>query len=347
MKHTIFRCLLAFAALASLAMGAQARPGVTVQLSTAQPVLRGDVDVRVQVNVTNTNRHSVNIVGWQLPGDELDSALFTITHDSGQVARYTGRIVKRAAPDANDMVRIEAGATLSYEVELTSLYDLSRNGRYAIEYASREGHGQSNQALQSAAPIYLWLEGRSAKTSAALAAPPAAQAAKSLAFVRCTASQSTAITQAVTDAGTLSGGALSYLTAGTTGTRYTTWFGSYDAGRYGAVQSHFSNLNSVFNTAAITVDCSCKRKTVYAFVTKSNPYYITVCGAFWTAPPLGTDSKAGTLIHEVSHFTIVADTDDWAYGQTNARALAISDPVKAIDNADSHEYFAENTPFQN
>jgi hypothetical protein len=27
-----------------------------------------------------------------------------------------------------------------------------------------------------------------------------------------------------------------------------------------------------------------------------------------------------------------------------AAALAISDPVKALDNADSHEYFAENTP---
>ena len=68
------------------------------------------------------------------------------------------------------------------------------------------------------------------------------------------------------------------------------------------------------------------------------------CNAFWTAPAKGTDSKAGTLIHETSHFTNVASTDDWAYGQTAAASLAISDPAKALDNADSHEYFGENTP---
>ena len=27
---------------------------------------------------------------------------------------------------------------------------------------------------------------------------------------------------------------------------------------------------------------------------------INLCGAFWDAPATGTDSKAGTLVHEVS-----------------------------------------------
>ena len=52
----------------------------------------------------------------------------------------------------------------------------------------------------------------------------------------------------------------------------------------------------------------------------------------------------GTLVHEMSHFTVVAGTDDWAYGQSAAAALAVSNPARAIENADSHEYFAENTP---
>ena len=78
----------------------------------------------------------------------------------------------------------------------------------------------------------------------------------------------------------------------------------------------------------------------------TQPYKIYLCGAFWSAPLTGTDSRAGTLVHEMSHFNVVAGTDDWAYGQTAAKALAISDPVKAVDNADSHEYFAENTPSQ-
>jgi peptidyl-Lys metalloendopeptidase len=58
----------------------------------------------------------------------------------------------------------------------------------------------------------------------------------------------------------------------------------------------------------------------------------------------GTDSKGGTLVHEMSHFNVVASTDDWVYGQSGAASLAINNPSQAIDNADSHEYFGENTP---
>ena len=49
----------------------------------------------------------------------------------------------------------------------------------------------------------------------------------------------------------------------------------------------------------------------------------------------------------MSHFNAVAGTDDHVYGQSSARSLAISNPADALDNADNHEYFAENTPFQN
>jgi len=37
-------------------------------------------------------------------------------------------------------------------------------------------------------------------------------------------------------------------------------------------------------------------------------------------------------------------TDIWAYRQAVAAALAGSDPARAVDNADSHEYFGENDP---
>jgi peptidyl-Lys metalloendopeptidase len=96
----------------------------------------------------------------------------------------------------------------------------------------------------------------------------------------------------------------------------------------------------------MTFDCGCKQN-YYAYVYSNQPYRIYLCKAFWTAPMTGTDSKAGTLIHEVSHFDVVAGTDDHVYGQTNAKNLAISNPNNAVNNADNHEYFAENTPFQN
>jgi peptidyl-Lys metalloendopeptidase len=58
----------------------------------------------------------------------------------------------------------------------------------------------------------------------------------------------------------------------------------------------------------------------------------------------GTDSKGGTLVHESSHFTNIASTEDYAYGQSAAKSLASSNPAHAVENADNHEYFAENNP---
>jgi peptidyl-Lys metalloendopeptidase len=41
---------------------------------------------------------------------------------------------------------------------------------------------------------------------------------------------------------------------------------------------------------------------------------------------------------------VVVGTSDYAYGQTACKSLAIKNSNKAINNADSHEYFAENNP---
>ena len=71
---------------------------------------------------------------------------------------------------------------------------------------------------------------------------------------------------------------------------------------------------------------------------------IYLCGAYWNAPATGTDSQAGTLVHECSHFTVNGGTLDYVYGQDDAKQLAITDPAEAIFNADNHEYFAENNP---
>ena len=98
------------------------------------------------------------------------------------------------------------------------------------------------------------------------------------------------------------------------------------------------------DNAGITFNCKCKQP-YFAYVYPSDPYKIYVCKVFWQVSLTGTDSQAGTLIHEMSHFDVVAATDDYVYGQTGAMELAITNPENAVNNADSHEYFAENTPF--
>lgn len=336
---------MALAALVFAAAGAAAAPrdGLDVRLSVPSPVLRGDVDVVVTVTVTNTARQPAHVLRWQLPAEELEGALFRITRDGQRVA-YAGPLVKRTAPQAADLVRIDAGATLSYDVELTAAYDLARDGRYTVEYASRGGHGANAAELRSA-PLYLWLEGRSGKAALAPAAPPTTAAA-SIAYNRCSATQQTTLQQAVTQATNYSSAATTYLGGTASATpRYVQWFGEYSTAGWNTASAHFTSTRNAFQTQNLVFDCKCKKRNVYAYVYPNRPYEIFLCGAFWAAPLAGTDSQGGTLIHEMTHFTVVAGTDDWAYGQIAAANLAATDPARALDNADSHEYFAENEPF--
>jgi hypothetical protein len=74
----------------------------------------------------------------------------------------------------------------------------------------------------------------------------------------------------------------------------------------------------------------------------SFPYGIYLCNPYFTQ--LDKD-KAGTLIHEMSHFTAVAGTGDKASGAAGCEFLANVDPDSAAINAESYQFFAENDPY--
>ncbi len=340
MFHSSRWPLAALACAAAVTAHAAPASKLDVRLSTAAPVLRGDVDVVVDVTVSNGTRRAVAVAASQLPGDDPEAKLFSITRD-GQPVRYRGAIVKRGPASASETVVLQPGASLSYSVELTGAYDLAENGRYAIEYVGLAKHGGGGA---NGAPMYLWLEGRSAK--GAPAPPPPAGPGLSYSG-NCSATQQSTIASAVNAATGYSQAAFGYLGGTPSATpRYTTWFGAYSLAGWNTAKAHFNAIASAFTGQSLVVDCKCRKSNIYAYVYPTQPYKIYVCGAFWSAPLTGTDSKAGTLVHEMSHFNVVAGTDDWAYGQTAAKALAISNPTNALDNADSHEYFAENTPAQ-
>ena len=334
---------IAILTLAFAAAGTVAAPqdGIDVRLSVPNPVVQGEVDVVLTVIVTNLNRHPVNLLRWQLPTEELEGALFRIERD-GEKVSYTGPLVKRPAPGPADRVQLDPGASVSYQVELTGAYDLSRNGLYTIEYLSRGTHGQYKATLKSE-KLYLWLEGRSAKAKPASTPTPPPGGSISYSG-NCSASQQATLQSAASQAAKYSVDSRKYLATVSSGSqRYPEWFGTYTPARGAMAYDHFVKLTDAFTNKSVTLDCKCK-KPYYAYVYPNDPYKIYVCSAFWQAPLTGTDSKAGTLVHEMSHFMVVAGTDDWAYGQTAAMSLAGTDPDKALVNADSHEYFSETSP---
>ncbi|KZV67402.1 zincin, partial [Peniophora sp. CONT] len=83
-----------------------------------------------------------------------------------------------------------------------------------------------------------------------------------------------------------------------------------------------------------TYDCTCDESGTYAYVYADEPGYVYLCPVFWDAPATGTDSQAGTIVHEQSHFTVNGGTSDHVYGQSAAKSLASSNPSQAIDNAE-------------
>jgi peptidyl-Lys metalloendopeptidase len=171
-------------------------------------------------------------------------------------------------------------------------------------------------------------------------------------YNQCTTSQQSDLDSAHTEAiniARISSDDMDGASVPTSASRYTEWFGAADTTRHNTIKTHYNNLYSALDTQQIIFDCNCSAvddpSSTYAYVYPDKPYTIYLCGAFWNASLTGTDSKAGTLVHETSHFTVVAGTSDYAYGQSDARNLATTNPDNAINNADSHEYFAENTPF--
>jgi len=341
---------------ASAAFGAQAATsGLAVSVAPMKASYNSNEDVVVKVTVTNTTSEPMLVLKWHTPfADEVEESLFDITRD-GVPVPYRGLHAKRPAPTAADYFLLKPGASYHGKVELTALYDMSVTGDYQIAFHTKSGqmHGQDavkGKGELKSDSVSIWVNGVHARGTVlpepmSLAELKASgnQTLGTLSFNKCSGSQQADITNARSAALSMATDGDAYMGGNKQGTRYTHWFGTYDSGRYATVKQHFAALKDAFTNAPITVDCGC-HKTYYAYVYPTKPYTIYVCKAFWSAPMTGTDSKGGTLVHEMSHFNVVAGTDDWVYGQSGAASLAISDPNKAIDNADSHEYFGENTP---
>jgi len=312
------------------------RSDLSVALTLHQSAyMQGDA-VIADVTITNLTKHNVKLLSWFVPSSDLEESTFVVTH-GGARSDFMGPHYKRPNAVDHDFVHVAAGASITGQVDLARFYDFSTSGDYAVRFEldindlvpSLAGTGQLVSNAET-----IWVEARPAPAPA----PPTSGS--------CSATQQAQIAQAITDAGTISSGARDYLSGSPSATqRYTTWFGSFSNAGWALAHDHFVSIADAFATKPITVDCKCK-KQYYAYVYPNQPYQIYVCKAFWTAPATGTDSKAGTLVHEMSHFNVTAGTDDHVYGQTGCKDLALTDPAAALDNADSHEYFSENTPFQ-
>ncbi len=331
--------IVATAALAAGTVAGWAAPGdLATRIQADRASIGAGQDVTLRVTLRNTSAKDVAIPYWQTPVRGIYANLFEVERN-GQPVAYIGRLSKWAAPRAEDLVTIPAGGVVRAKVELSAAYDITRTGEYTFRLRGDEG---ASKRASNAVSIAIDRDANDFVDFLAQAEAEADAAGRYLtpSYVSCSSSRQSTLVSALSAAQTMAQRAKAFTNAGTTGTAWTTWFGTYNSSRYATVNTHYNNIYSTFTTKTVTFYCDCT-DSAYAYVYPNQPYKIHLCNAFWSAPLTGTDSKGGTLVHETSHFSVVASTDDWAYGQTACRSLATSNPSRAIDNADSHEYFAE------
>lgn len=121
---------------------------------------------------------------------------------------------------------------------------------------------------------------------------------------------------------------------------YTAWFGSGDQK---AVRETFKKIRTLLNTPS-TLEFACEERMCQKYMVgfaERQMSSVGVCPEFFKSPlQYGLDSQVGSLVHELSHSA--AHTLDYAYGQVNARKLAVEEPKKTLRNADSYQFFFES-----
>lgn len=346
-----------------------ANPSLLVSLEFDKRAYKASEPQKLFFSITNESASPMRVLRWHTPLEGFKSNMFRVEHMDKQCV-YLGRVYKRGLPTEDDYITLPPGETVRQEVDFTEAYDIAEAANYSVRYklellqAGLEEPRElmrsytnpqrvATVAIKTNIAVFELEEDRQPKTvngveinGLEMQGQDAAE--KTPSFNGCSLSQQGTLTNALAQAVKIADEARKALSnapiwARYTGPRYKEWFGAYTSSRYSAVNSDFDKIWDALANKNITFDCT-PTDNAYAYVYPSKPYTIYLCKLFWSAPLTGTDSQAGTIVHEMSHFYVVASTDDDVYGQIKCRDLAKNEPDHAIHNADSHEYFAENTP---
>jgi len=343
----IFKLLTSIALSVLLAGVVYAAPELpaNVQVVTSLEQTSFSIDDKLMVSVTyrNVGKQTISLLKWDTAlNGGLTEDLFSIEFNDQELP-YTGVHVKRLAPSESDYVRLAPGESIIGAVNLQRSYPINFKGRYKI---AMRNSGVLARKTQSPITFNLTTD------------RPVIEAKRPARFQNCSANQVSSIDAALASAERIANTAIADL-RGTAAIsrpnarRYREWFGSYSSARYSQVEGGMARIASALSNQVIGFNCDCTRQdgvdpeNTFAFVFPDDEYNMTLCDVFFRVPRDGTDSKSGTIVHEISHFNVVASTDDFgtALDQAGSRRLADSSPTSAVRNANAFEYFAENTPF--
>lgn len=321
----------------------------------------------VEVTLTNVTDGSLSILSWGTPFESVISHDIFDIHAADDLTQtqlgYKGRSVKRGDPLPEDFIALAAGESIQQYLSLSVYYAIPVHGAYTLEYdgsiifrtpekpmTHQSGVEIDGQVKKQVAENHIQSALLSSDSiTVELTPPPETRAARVPAYFSCSVNQQSELVlalQATEEITNVARNDLASLVgdARLNSPRYRNWFGEYSSERFQTVLNTFNSASNVLANERIEFDCRCDEAGLYAYVFPSDPYRIYPCPNFWAATLTGTDSRAGTVLHELTHFPSINGTDDFEYGKTSVALLASTNPDQAVNNADSYEYFAENTP---
>jgi peptidyl-Lys metalloendopeptidase len=327
---------------------------VVASLAQEAAYFGAETSVEATFTVENTGSEPMYVLDRELPFAGFKADLFEVRRD-GEPVDYTGQLHRFAPARPVDYRRLEPGEQISGKIDLEGVYDFSRPGTYTVRFRGRatafrkdlEGGFVPLTRLRRGEALQFDVE----RDERWLEAKPAAQleSATGRSVIPITFSCSTTrvqqIFQAVPLADQMATKALTALsTFGGPPNDYVKWFGAWNVNNQLGLFFDFANIQNTLDERQLWLYCDCTDAGSFAWTQKSTQGVIHLCPAFWNAPLTGFNSKADTLVHEVSHWpSWGGDTDDYAYGINSCLAIAAY-TAWSLDNADSFAYFAADQP---
>ena len=324
------------------------------------PASEGIPALLMQVTNNQDRPLSFSLLNSPFHDTFIGSSLDVVNKD-GHPVNFLGPLARFSELRDEDILRIEAGQTVSKEISLNDFFELNEDNQYQISLSpsfnalffeddvtvESNTVTMKNLRLKSfpskfqpaQTPTLTAVDPKAILTRALGVQTPTSRGVPELAFKSCTSAQksdsnigwdlaNSQLAWGVNDLARNKGNSAAY----------KTWFGSTTA-YFNQVQSIVNRTDNSRRKNFQTVDCNgqhCTSNTyAYVFPNDRNEN-IYLCGAYWRAT---NGDKGATMTHELSHFTVNGGTDDIVYGTANCQNLARSNPRSAAINADNYAFY--------
>jgi len=287
----------------------------------------------VSYSITNEGPEAVQILTFGTPF-EAESLFFPVLDISNDVA-YIGPLARRVTPPPPEaFLTLPSKATLSIVVDIHQFYSVENEDIYEINALIPDFNPTLAEArLSGSISKHLRRSG-----------PSKPRGNRANQYENCSANEQNQVASSTTTAIAQSRTSYSCMNAKSCNTLTQKWFGAtstVNTGYYDYDKSVFNNIVNTLNSKGIHAYCNpagCGAN-VYAYVYPNDPALtVYLCGAFWSQP----SERANTIVHEMSHFTVIGGTQDYTYGRASCEKLAKSNPFQASHNADNVCYFSDD-----